>query len=491
MGKGSKAPTGYQPTWQGGADANTQGLIQNATPWATALPGQTIPGMQTAAQGIADNPYFSQAMGGAQQGAQYGSATAAGMMDSSNQLGSQAYWSAAGAGDAMNAFRGLATDAQRSGDLAANLGSKAQQESHAAIGYGQNVYDQTQSLIPSTTGGAALAPGLQQQAQGLANLTAGQALGAIPGLTGGMDAAGRVLDTGFDPQNALYDRGMQRTLDTQNALNAMYGLGSSAYGAGLSGDAARNYGLDWGDRQLQRQVSALGAYGQQQGVVTNSLTSLLGSAANNYGNLSNLGTNQYNGLTSTAANNMATLGTAGNNAVNQGYGTWLNGVGQAMNGRQIQQSGIANAGNLQAQGVNAWNSLNSTAAQLYSQAGQQGLDAAQLATASAAAPSEIYRQQQAAALAGFQGLATGASQALNPTAQVTGLDNSYMQTGQGATQLAQNATSINNAQANAQAAGIGKLVGTVAAVAMAPATGGLSLFALGGSAGAAGVKAYG
>ena len=46
----------------------------------------------------------------------------------------------------------------------------------------------------------------------------------------------------------------------------MYGLGTSAAGAGLAGDASRNFNIDWQNQQLQRQdPGALGAYGTEQG----------------------------------------------------------------------------------------------------------------------------------------------------------------------------------------------------------------------------------
>lgn len=470
MGGGSKAPAGYQPTWQPGADSNYQNLVQNATPWATSLPGQTIPGAYTAATNIQNNPYNATAQSGANQVAANGTPFASSMTDAAWNLGLNNYFGNQMNGAQLAGLGGLNNQLQNYSDAAMHSGNLINQQS-------KQVYGETQGLMPSTTQGANYAPGLLGNAAGLAGLTSGTALGAIPGLTGGMDAANAVLQSGFDPQSALYNRTLQQTMDQQNALNAMYGLSSSGYGAGLAGDAAKNFNIDWQNNQLARESQALGAYGTEQGVVANNLTGLLGSAANNYANLTNAGVNQYTGMTSNAVSNLDALATTGMNARAQGTSAIQNGLGLGMQGLgQV-------AGNINS-GVNNFNSLASNQRANLDAQTQQLTDAQQMLLSSSQAPQLTYQNQQQADLAALASAAQTAGYSLGPTSSLANLDAQYMQLGQGATSLAQNAAKINNEQSNAQMAGIGKLVGTVASIALAPATGGLSLFGLGASSAA-------
>lgn len=122
-------------------------------------------------------------------------------------------------------------------------------------------------------------PFMNQQTQ--ANTQGAQAgslaaTGAIPGATaidqgslaGGANlqgAAGNVLNTAFDPQNALYDRMFQQQQDQTNVTNAMYGVQSSPYGAGVADQANRNFNIDWQNQQLGRQIAGLGAAGTAYG----------------------------------------------------------------------------------------------------------------------------------------------------------------------------------------------------------------------------------
>ena len=74
-------------------------------------------------------------------------------------------------------------------------------------------------------------------------------------------AAGQnVYQTALDPQNALYNRTAQQLQDQTGATNSMYGLGSSAAGAGVANQALSNFNIDWQNQQLQRQAQGLSAY---------------------------------------------------------------------------------------------------------------------------------------------------------------------------------------------------------------------------------------
>lgn len=99
---------------------------------------------------------------------------------------------------------------------------------------------------------------LGKQLQGAANLN----FGAQQGL---MDAGRNVYQTALDPQNALYNRTAQQLQDQTGATNSMYGLGSSAAGAGVANQAMSNFNIDWQNQQLQRQLQGLQGYGQAAG----------------------------------------------------------------------------------------------------------------------------------------------------------------------------------------------------------------------------------
>ena len=66
----------------------------------------------------------------------------------------------------------------------------------------------------------------------------------------------QLWQTAQDPQGALYKQQYQQTMDQANAINSMYGLGSSGAGAGMAQQAGQNFNLGWQNQQLGRQLSA-------------------------------------------------------------------------------------------------------------------------------------------------------------------------------------------------------------------------------------------
>jgi hypothetical protein len=126
----------------------------------------------------------------------------------------------------------------------------------------------TQGMVNSPYAGA-----YQQGAGTAGNLGQLQALGQYgvgQGVTGmGMNQlapyAGQVMNTAFDPQQQLYNRMAQQTMDQSGAINAMTGVGTTPYGAGLQNQAMSNFNIDWQNQQLGRQTQGLGAAGQALG----------------------------------------------------------------------------------------------------------------------------------------------------------------------------------------------------------------------------------
>ena len=77
-------------------------------------------------------------------------------------------------------------------------------------------------------------------------------------------AGNQIMNTAFDPQNALYDRTQQQVQDQTRAGQAARGLGNSALGGMEEGSAMSNFNIDWQNNQLQRQ-----AQGVSSGVAAN------------------------------------------------------------------------------------------------------------------------------------------------------------------------------------------------------------------------------
>jgi len=75
-----------------------------------------------------------------------------------------------------------------------------------------------------------------------------------------MGAGQNIYNLGLDPQNALYARTLQQLQDQTGATNSMYGLGSSAAGAGVANQALSNFNIDWQNNQLQRALQGLQGY---------------------------------------------------------------------------------------------------------------------------------------------------------------------------------------------------------------------------------------
>ena len=78
--------------------------------------------------------------------------------------------------------------------------------------------------------------------------------GAGQQLQGG---ANQVMNTAFDPQQALYNQLYAKTMAQQNANNAMAGVGMTPYGAGLADQNTQNFNIAWQAQQLQNQIAGL------------------------------------------------------------------------------------------------------------------------------------------------------------------------------------------------------------------------------------------
>lgn len=248
----------------GGGTSNSGGTPQTATG------GQSANLLSSAQMGQAGNQYLSDAMG------------------------LQGY----GTGYASQFFPQVAQATQ---NAAYNpYGAQAIGGAQGAASYGTNV------LAPYQAGAASQLSGLAGMYQPYAAGALGQAFSPTQGAayegqylsqaatpTLGAAYAPQALATGFAPNNGLYKQQLQQVQDQSNAINAMYGLGNSPYGAGLTDQATQNFNNAFNLNQAQLQGAAANTY---TGLMNNNL-------ANQTGNL-----NAYNSLVDTQLSNTLGLG---------------------------------------------------------------------------------------------------------------------------------------------------------------------------------------
>ena len=126
----------------------------------------------------------------------------------------------------------------------------------------------------------AAAPGLMQNA----NMQGAQSQATGNALTGG------IINSAFDPQNALFNQQQQLLQDQTRSAEAAQGVAGTPYGAGVEANAMGNFDINWQNNQLSREmqgisgantaqnmaqsganmgVNTLGALGQAQNAYTN------------------------------------------------------------------------------------------------------------------------------------------------------------------------------------------------------------------------------
>jgi hypothetical protein len=68
--------------------------------------------------------------------------------------------------------------------------------------------------------------------------------------------AQQTLQTGFDPQQALYNQSFQQNTDQTRAAEAARGIAMTPYGAGVENQSNLNFNNQWQNQQLGRQQTA-------------------------------------------------------------------------------------------------------------------------------------------------------------------------------------------------------------------------------------------
>lgn len=195
-------------------------------------------------------------------------------------------------------------------------------------------------------GGAGAAGNMGMQAganaYGAGGSVMGSALDTLPDVQG-------LLSLGFDPQNALYARGLQQTQDQTRAAEGARGIATTPYGAGVENDATRNFNIDWQNQQLSRAAQGAGAAGNLLGAAgsgINTGSALQGAGAQTY--LQGAGTpyNTFQGINANALNTLGQTGAFGASAAAipqqqiQDYLSYLSG-GAQQQGANNQTANLA------------------------------------------------------------------------------------------------------------------------------------------------------
>jgi hypothetical protein len=121
----------------------------------------------------------------------------------------------------------------------------------------------------------------------------------------------QIMQTAFDPQQALYNQQLQSLTDSQNAQNAASGLASSPYAAGLDAQNVQNFNIGWQNQQLNRETQGANAYGALAGQAAGDIGQGFGELGASY----NAPSNQY------LSQEEATLGAQ--NSLGQDYQNFL------------------------------------------------------------------------------------------------------------------------------------------------------------------------
>lgn len=158
------------------------------------------------------------------------------------------------------------------------------------------------------------AAGAQSTAGQVASLGAGQAgaqLGASAGL-GGLATSmspylAQLLQTGFDPQSALYNQQQQQNTDQTNAINAMNGVSGTPYGAGLATQSNQNFNTNWQNAQLGRQLSALGGADSALGAIGSGYSTASDLGSTGLTTLQQSGSQPYNTSMGISSDQMAAI----------------------------------------------------------------------------------------------------------------------------------------------------------------------------------------
>lgn len=333
-GAGGGQPYFYQPTGQGAADTQLQGMFTNYQNPYTAF----APQFNSYLSAMQNNPYvsgfqnFTGDAAGRFGGAGDAATNAGNNMYNFGGSGVQALQNLIPAAAGGNPYSQYMTQWANTGGQQMGLTGTNALASAAQLPGMASSYAQPLSTFANTG-----ATNLQQLA---GTATAGilpygqQIASTMPTLASSYTsptnaASSQILNTAFDPQGLLYTQQYQQNLDATRAALAARGLDTSGVGAGIEMQSIQDFNSNWQNNQLGRQIQGLSAagntaatnYGIQSGAYGQGLNSLISAATGTFdpyatayssgvSGLNTAATTGY-GLNSNAATTAEQLGTAG------------------------------------------------------------------------------------------------------------------------------------------------------------------------------------
>lgn len=153
--------------------------------------------------------------------------------------------------------------------------------------------------------------------------------------------ASSIMQTGFDPQNALYNQLYQQNQAQGAVNNAQAGVANSPYGAGVLDQSGQNFNINWQNNLLGRETQAAnaagnlvstgaGVAGQGVNMQYGAPTELVQSAAIPYAAFSGIGQGQNQAL-----NSLLSIGQSGANLSNLPISDLLSFIGQQTGANQV------------------------------------------------------------------------------------------------------------------------------------------------------------
>lgn len=122
-----------------------------------------------------------------------------------------------------------------------------------------------------------------------------------------------LMQMGFDPQQALYNRTQNQNQQQNAAILGQSGVAGTPYGAGVQQQANSNFNIDWQNQQLQRAIQ--GAQGA--GGLLNQIGNTTGTGLQQMQAGGALPYNTFMGVNSDALNALSSTGQFGQAAGNQ------------------------------------------------------------------------------------------------------------------------------------------------------------------------------
>lgn len=169
----------------------------------------------------------------------------------------------------------------------------------------------------------------------------GAGLNLVGSAQGNLPYATQALQTGFDPQNALYAQAYQANNDAVNSGLAARGLATTPYGAGVQNTADQQFNTNWLQTALQRQQTGASTASTLQGAAGTGTTTGLNAAGTGallpYSTANTIGTNQQ-----TALNNYGTAGTNATSTAQQQIADFLQYLGLGNQSAGVNNQNYAN-----------------------------------------------------------------------------------------------------------------------------------------------------